>query len=401
LGKHQLADFINAGMIIKNPGVPRNSKYLLAAQKRKVPIETDLSLFFQLCPAENIIGITGTKGKSTTTSLIFKIIKSWKKDAILGGNIRISPLDFLPRIKKDTPVILELSSWQLEGLADRKISPPYAMITNVLRDHLNTYNNMADYANAKSLIYRFQKSEDYLILNKQSEFTRKMAPRARSKVYWFCLEKLNKKENGAFLEKNWLVFQEKGKKTKIIKAGDIQLAGAHNLANILAAICLVKIFKVPDAIIRNEIKNFKGIEGRLEFISQCQGIKYYNDTTATTPDAVSAALNSFDQKVVLLAGGTDKKLDFKELAKKIKEKTKSIILFEGTATEKLVKELRSINYNENIVFVDSMKEAFKQVKYILKKGDIFLLSPGAASFGLFISEFDRGEQFNQAVKKLS
>jgi len=215
------------------------------------------------------------------------------------------------------------------------------------------------------------------------------------------LDKLNKKENGAFLEKNWLVFQEKGKKTKIIKAGDIQLAGAHNLANILAAICLVKIFKVPDAIIRNEIKNFKGIEGRLEFISQCQGIKYYNDTTATTPDAVSAALNSFDQKVVLLAGGTDKKLDFKELAKKIKEKTKSIILFEGTATEKLVKELRSINYNENIVFVDSMKEAFKQVKYILKKGDIFLLSPGAASFGLFISEFDRGEQFNQAVKKLS
>ncbi|OGY41213.1 MAG: UDP-N-acetylmuramoylalanine--D-glutamate ligase [Candidatus Buchananbacteria bacterium RBG_13_36_9] len=401
LGKHQLADFINADMIIKNPGVPRNSKFLLAAQKRKVPIETDLSLFFQLCPAENIIGITGTKGKSTTTSLIYKIIKSWKKDAILGGNIRISPLDFLPKIKKETPVILELSSWQLEGLADRKISPPYALITNVLRDHLNTYNNMADYANAKSLIYRFQKSEDYLILNKQSEFTRKMAPRARSKVYWFCLEKLNKKENGAFLEKNWLVFQEKGKKTKIIKSGDIQLAGAHNLANILAAICLVKIFKVPDAIIRDNIKNFKGIEGRLEFISQCQGIKYYNDTTATTPDAVSAALNSFDQKVVLLAGGTDKKLDFKELAKKIKEKTKSIILFEGTATEKLVKELRSINYNENIVFVDSMKEAFKQAKYILKKGDIFLLSPGAASFGLFINEFDRGEQFNQAVKKLS
>jgi UDP-N-acetylmuramoylalanine--D-glutamate ligase len=157
---------------------------------------------------------------------------------------------------------------------------------------------------------------------------------------------------------------------------------------------------VPTQIIKKEIKNFKGVDGRMQLIREFRGVKYYNDTTATTPDAVMAALSSFDQKIVLLAGGTDKKLEFKELAKMIKAKTRALILFEGSATDKLVKELRKINYNENLIFVEAMKEAFRQAKYILQKGDIFLLSPGAASFGLFINEFDRGDQFNEAVKRL-
>jgi len=185
-----------------------------------------------------------------------------------------------------------------------------------------------------------------------------------------------------------------------MSVNSIQLQGIHNLSNILGAIALTKVFGVPTKIIKKVVLGFKGVEGRMQLVRELRGVKYYNDTTATTPDAVMAALNSFSQKVVLLAGGTDKKLEFQELAKAIKGKAKALILFEGTATEKLVKELRKINYNENLVFVDSMKEAFKQAKYILKQGDIFILSPGAASFGLFINEFDRGDQFNQAVKKL-
>lgn len=400
LGKHNLADFIKADMVIKNPGVPRTSKFLKAAQKHKVPIETDLSLFFSLCPSVKTVGITGTKGKSTTTSLVYQIIKAYKKEAILGGNIRISPLDYLSKIRKDTPVVLELSSWQVEGLENRRLSPHFALVTNVLRDHLNTYNGMADYARAKALIFKFQKPGDVLVLNKDNDYTRAMGKQAKSRVFWYSLNKLVGKESGAYLDGNWLILKIGNKIEKIINTKDITLPGTHNLSNVLGAIILTKLFGVPSRTIRQEIKKFKGVDSRLQLIREYQGIKYYNDTTATTPDAVMAALNSFDRKVVLLAGGMDKKLDFKELARVIRNKTRALILFEGTATVKLVKELRKINYNQNLVFVDSMKEAFNQAKYILQKGDIFLLSPGAASFGLFINEFDRGDQFNEAVKKL-
>jgi UDP-N-acetylmuramoylalanine--D-glutamate ligase len=401
LGKHDLADFVNADMVIKNPGVHGRNKFLEAARKHKVKIETDLSLFFQLCPSNKTIGITGTKGKSTTASLVYQIIKAYKKAAILGGNIRISPLDYLEKVKADTPVVLELSSWQLEGLKDKKISPHYALVANVLRDHLNTYKNMADYAAAKALIFKSQRPEDFIILNKDNDYTKAMAKQVKSKLGWYSLKKLPAHECGSYPENGWLVFKNNSKKEKVIAIKDVRLQGEHNLSNILAAIALTKIFGAPTAIIRKAVKNFKGIEGRLQLIREFQGVKYYNDTTATTPDAVMAALNSFDQKVALLAGGTDKKLEFKKLAKMIKAKARVLILFEGSATDKLVKELRKINYNENLVFVESMKEAFKQAKYILQKGDVFLLSPGAASFGLFINEFDRGDQFNEAVKKLA
>ncbi len=400
LGQHKLADFVNADMVIKNPGVHGVNKYLQAAQKHKVPIETDMSLFFSLCSSDKIVGITGTKGKSTTTSLIYHIIKQYKKETILGGNIRVSPLDSLTKIRQQTPVVLELSSWQVEGLENREISPQYALVTNVMRDHLNTYKSMADYARAKALIFKFQKPNNYLILNRDNDYTRAMGSKTHSHVFWYSLAKLGKKESGAYLDKGWLIFKNKIKAEKIIPVKSVLLVGTHNLSNVLGAVALAKVFGVPTRIIKKAVSEFKGVEGRLQLIREFGGIKYYNDTTATTPDAVIAALNSFPPKVVLLAGGTDKKLEFRELAKTIKAKVRSLILFEGTATDKLVKELRKINYNENLVFVDSMKEAFKQAKYILKPGDTFILSPGAASFGLFINEFDRGDQFNYAVKNL-
>jgi len=400
LGKHQLADFIKADMVIKNPGVHGRNKFLEAAQKHKVRMETDLSLFFQLCPSSQTIGITGTKGKSTTASLVYQIIKAHKKEAILGGNIRISPLDYLSKIKKDTPVVLELSSWQLEGLQNKRISPHYALITNVLCDHLNTYANMADYAAAKALIFKAQKPEDFVVLNKDNDYTRAMAKQVKSQLYWYSLKKLPANENGAYLDNGWLIFKQGKKKEKIILVKNIQLRGLHNLSNILGTITLTKIFGVPSSIIKKVVSNFKGIEGRLQFIREFNKIKYYNDTTATTPDAVIAALNTLGEKVVLLAGGADKKLEFKELAKIIKNKVRALVLFKGTATDKLVKELRKIKYQGKLALVNSMPEAFKQARKILKPGDIFLLSPGAASFGLFINEFDRGDQFNNAVNKL-
>jgi UDP-N-acetylmuramoylalanine--D-glutamate ligase len=400
LGKHNISDFDKADMIIQNPGVPRNSIYLQKAQKYKIPIETDLSLFFSLCPSKNIIGITGTKGKSTTTALVYKIVKSYKKDTVLGGNIRVSPLQSLSKIKKSTFVVLELSSWQLEGLGRKKFSPHLALVTNVLRDHLNTYDGMADYASAKALIWKNQKQDDVAIFNKNNDFTKKMGKLGKAKVFWYSTKSLAKNENGAYIKNNWIIFRVKNKETKILNLNDIKLIGEHNIANVLAAVALTLVINVPMPVIKNEIKKFTGLEGRLEFIREFRGVKYFNDTTATAPDALVAALNAFKQKVVLLAGGTDKQLEFHKAALAIKNKAKVLILFQGTATEKLIKELKKVGFKKKIICVCSMKDAFIEAKNILKSRDVFLLSPGAASFGIFINEFDRGDQFNKEVKKL-
>ncbi|MBD3359814.1 MAG: UDP-N-acetylmuramoyl-L-alanine--D-glutamate ligase [Candidatus Buchananbacteria bacterium] len=400
LGKHNKSDFKNPDMIIQNPGVPGNSEYLKIARQHNIPIETDLTLFFKLCPSQEIIGITGTKGKSTTTKLIHEIIRKYKSDAVIGGNIRISPLESLSKIKPDTPVVLELSSWQLEGLGKYKLSPRYAVVTNILRDHLNTYNGPVAYRQAKELIFKNQAVNDFLVLNKDNQETKQMAKRVKSNLYWFSKKNLNKTEKGCYVKKDWIIIKDKIER-QLLNIKNIKLQGEHNLANVLAACTLTYVFGLPFELIAKTVKGFKGIEGRLQLIRQHQGIKYYNDTTATAPDAVIAALNSFEKPVVLLAGGTDKKLEFKQLARAIKKQVKALILFEGTATDKLIKELNKIKFDKTLIIVDSMREAFSQAKYILESGDIFLLSPGAASFGLFVNEFDRGEQFNKQVKKLS
>jgi UDP-N-acetylmuramoylalanine--D-glutamate ligase len=400
LGKHNKSDFKNTDMIIQNPGVPGNSEYLQIARKNNIPIETDLTLFFKLCPSQEIIGITGTKGKSTTTKLIYEIIRKYKSDAVIGGNIRISPLESLSKIKPDTPVILELSSWQLEGLGKYKLSSRYAVITNILRDHLNTYNGLAAYRQAKELIFKNQAVNDFVVLNKDNQATKQMAKRVKSNIYWFSKNKLNKIEKGCYVKKDWIIVKDKIER-QLLNIKTIKLQGEHNLANVLAACTMTYIFGIPFKIIAKTVKEFKGVEGRLQLIRQYKGVKYYNDTTATAPDAVIAALNSFEKPVVLLAGGTDKKLEFQELAQVIKKQVKVLILFEGTATDKLIKELNKIKFTKTLIIVNSMQQAFARARYVLEPSDIFLLSPGAASFGLFINEFDRGEQFNKQVNQLS
>ncbi len=365
LGKHRAGDFKNTNLIIKNPGVPKDSKYLKIAKKNKIPIETDVGLFFEFCPSKKIIGITGTKGKSTTATLINKLLRI-KYKTVLAGNIRASVLEKLHEITQNTIVVLELSSWQLEDLKKYKKSPHIAVIINVMPDHLNRHKGMGDYTKAKKLIFRFQTDRDLLILNTDDKIVRGFARESNAKaIFYSKLQALN-----------YLKY--------------IRLPGEHNLYNISAAIIIAKIFKIPDSFIKKTLKNFKGIEGRLEFVKEIRGVKYYNDTTATIPEATIAALKSF-KNIILIAGGTDKKLDFKKLAKEISNRVKLLILLPGTATEKI---------NNKGIKVKSMKIAVKIAYKNAKKGDIVLLSPGCTSFGLFQHEFDRGDQFKKWVKKL-
>lgn len=393
LGKHRSSDFENADIIIKNPGVPKESKYLAIARKKGIPIETDMSLFFRLCPAKTI-GITGTKGKSTLTMMVYEIFKMAGKKPVMAGNIRISPLEVLKKIKITTPIILELSSWQLEDMAHLKVSPHFAVITNIMPDHLNRYKNMAEYIKAKSLIFQYQKQDDYIILNRDNVITKKLDKEAISQRFWFSLRYFPE-ENGSFIKNGWLVFRMNGQETKVMAVKDVKIPGQHNLNHVLAAVIVAMISKIKPQTIRKTFQHFKGVPGRLELIREYKTRRFYNDTTATTPEATIAALDSFKQKVVLIAGGADKELEFADLAKIIKKKVKYSILLKGTATDKLIKLIRT---NKNWTVVDNMAGAVKKAWENSRVGDIILLSPGAASFGIFANEFDRGDQFNKYVK---
>ena len=396
LGKHRVSDFKNADIVMKNPGMRRNSKYLKAAKAAKVQIESDITIFFKHCPTK-IIGITGTRGKSTTASLAAKILAK-KKKTYLGGNIKVSPLNFLSKIKSGDFVVVELSSWMLEDLNQKKMSPHIALITNVMRDHLNTYSGMKAYQEAKAMIFKHQKKDDFIILNRDNKITRGFGKRVPSQRFWFSLKDF-KDENGSMAKAKRLIFRDDGRVWKVGNVKDVAMSGEHNLANALAAIAISKIKRVACAKVRATLRTFEGIDNRQQLIKTKGGVKYYNDTTATTPDAGIVALKTLSDKknIILIAGGADKKLLYPDWAKQVKRSCKKIILLDGSATPKMARELKKNKVGVELV-AKSMQEAVKTANKLAHKGDIILLSPAAASFGLFKNEFDRGDQFVDLVK---
>jgi len=375
LGKHLPADFQNQDLIIRNPAVPQESFYLKLARKKGIPIVMESTIFFKLCPSKNIIGVTGTKGKTTTTLLIAEILKKAKKDVVSGGNPQVPILALLPNIKKETWVVLELSSWQLEGLADYKISPHIAILTNIMQDHLNRYTSMADYILAKKIIFKFQKESDIFVTNGEEKLCRRLAKEARSQVSYFSKRDLPEKIKRA-----------------------VKLPGKHNLSNVACAYTLARILGVDDSYVLTVLAKFRGVKGRLELLKKINGISFINDTCATTPEATIGAINSFSSPVILICGGADKNLDFGQFGGVINQKVKSVVLLEGVATDKIEEEvLKKKILGRFSNFRSAVLKAFENAK----RGDIVLLSPACASFGMFRNEFDRGEKFRKIVEGLS
>lgn len=413
LGKHDLADFSGKDMVIKSAGVPLDSPFIEEARKNNIPIEMDASLFAKIIKLGSsastwkpnfqvkIIGITGTRGKSTVTHLIYAILKeafkNTKRKVYLGGNVK--GLATLPLLKKVNPpagggdiVVMELDSWQLQGFDPTSLglrgasdengfSPNVAVFTTFLPDHQNYYkNDMEKYFDDKANIYRWQKEEDWLIVGQ--------------KVARFIKEKGGASGQMIIAGKKNIPFSWK-----------IKLLGNHNLENVALAIEATRKMGVKESAIKKAVENFKGLPGRLEFIKEIKGVKYYNDTTATTPEAVMAALDSLKEykgKIILIGGGADKNLEYGEYAKVVKKYIKALILFRGLASNKIISALGKTKFPVEVV--DSMKKAMEIARANANPptggGDIVLLSPGAASFGVFRNEFDRGEQFNKMVKKL-
>ena len=410
LNQHRPEDFINTDLVIRNPSVPDKSKYIEIAREHRVPIETDIGIFFELCPAL-IIGVTGSKGKSTVATLISKFLAKEHGRVILAGNIRSSVLQKLNKTNKESLVVLELSSWQLAGLRSHRQSPHCAVFTNILPDHLNRYKSINEYIEDKKEILRWQKSKDYLILNYDDKIVRNFAQGVKSQVFYYSQDNgltsnLEKGRLGAFVKGDKIIFSQQEKEV-ICSLDDISLRGKHNIDNVLAAVTVAKLYQVSNKSIKKVLNKFKSLEGRLELVKIINGVKYINDTTATIPEACLAALNSFpsNRHIILIAGGNDKNMDFSQLAEMVNRKVKKIIFLEGTATPKFEKALKGqIELTSSQLKVigplSSMEQAVVEAEKEAKEKDIVLLSPAATSFGLFRHEFERGEAFVKAVDDL-
>jgi UDP-N-acetylmuramoylalanine--D-glutamate ligase len=403
LGKHREEDFTGVDCVVQNPGVPSESEYIQTAKKQNVSIESDVSLFFRFCP-DPIVAVTGTKGKTTTTKMIGEMLEAADDRAIIAGNVGMSPLERLDEILKDpkqTPIVLELSSWLLESLPqtfkDMKQGPHISVLTNVYPDHLNRYHSYGDYIHSKEIIFEWQSSEQYTILNWDHETVRDMGERAKGRLFWCSKEYQD--HDGCYFKEGEVVFQQDGNQTVIIPVSEVGLQGEHNIENVLTSICSAMLYQVPLEIVQKIVREFKGVSDRQELVREVDEVSYVNDTTATNPDAVIAGLKRFgaDSDLILIAGGQNKELEYQGMVEEVVATCKHVILFEGDASDLIE---TGIAKRVPVDRAASMKEAVKKAKAVSAKGDIVLLSPGAASFNMFKNEFDRGEQFREEVRNL-
>ncbi|MBI4130204.1 UDP-N-acetylmuramoyl-L-alanine--D-glutamate ligase [Candidatus Roizmanbacteria bacterium] len=378
LGEHREEDFQTADIVIRNPGVPLDSPYLQIARDHHVPIEMAESLFLKLSPTKQLVGVTGTRGKSTTSALIHRVLKSAGKDSHLAGNQKgTSTLQLLNTISKDSIVVLELSSWQLESFGWHRISPHIAVVTNLYPDHLNRYRSIEEYAEAKENIFKYQNKDDYLVLNKNNEQSRKFAEKAKSKVWWFSAD-------------HWYS-----------DLFPLKIPGEHNRENAAAASTVGLILDIDPDIFTSAISSFTGLAGRLEHIKTFNGVTIINDTTSTTPAAGIAALNSFpEKKTVVIVGGTSKNLPTNDLVETIKKRAKAIVLLDGKGTEEirpLLSDLSIPVVGPYVLLPDAVQAGLR----FADSGDILLFSPSFPSFAHFKNEFERGEAFTHAVQKIN
>ncbi len=402
LGQHRPEDFTQTDMVVKNPIIPWTNEYIKLAIANGVPVEMDASIFVQLTKRP-MVGITGTKGKTTTASLVAHILEqAGGSDIVRAGINQIGFLDAIDRVTDRTTVVAELSSWRLSSFSAHAYSPGVAVVTNIYPDHLNYYKKMESYVADKEIVFRHQKKSDVLILNADNEGTRAFASKAPGRVIWFSDGDTNVGE-GVFARDGVIYERTNGEEAALFPWPKTVLMGSHNRGNILAAIAVARVQGVASTDLLPALESFKGIPHRLEIIGEKNGITFCNDTAATMPEAAVAGIRSFASPVVLIAGGADKAFDYAEIARVFVTEPKSVILLQGTATEKLLplmeKEADLLG-RKGAIFpvVTSMEDAIRVAIDEARPGDVVLLSPGVASFGLFQNEFDRGDQFRKGVE---
>ena len=391
LGPDYLQGLTDFDMVVVSPGVPKDLPELkeIAALGR---LTSEIALVFRYSQGP-IYGITGSSGKTTTTSLVGEILKESNLPVYVGGNIGVPLIGEIDQIGPEDRVVLELSSFQLDGLVH---SPQGAVITNITQNHLDVHHTMDNYISAKKAIYRHQKPTDFLILNYDDPNVRAMAKEAPGRIFFFSLT--TKVNPGAYLQGDDLIFAQGTKEQIFAKRSQMALPGQHNVANFLAATLLSYGAGASLEAARRVSQTFRGVTHRLEFVGEAQGVKYYNDSIATTPERTMAALASFAEPIILIAGGSDKDLAFADLGKAIVDRVKHLILLGSTAGKirQAVVSQGGVSLDE----VEDLQEAVALAHRLGEPGDVVLLSPASASFDQYENFMARGTHFRDLVALL-
>jgi UDP-N-acetylmuramoylalanine--D-glutamate ligase len=397
LGDDYLDRLSGFDVIFRTPGMRFDIPQIQEEIKKGAELTSEIETFMKLCPAF-IYAVTGSDGKTTTTSLIYELLKQEGYKCFLGGNIGTPLLDRVHEINKDDRVVLELSSFQLHTMRQ---SPDVAVITNITPNHLDIHKSMEEYVEAKKNIYIYQKTSDRIILNYDNPVTRSFIPEVKGRLSLFSIRE--ECANGAFLRDSRIIVNELGSQKDIMSLSDIKLPGMHNVENLMAAMLAV-LPEVNVETIRYIAKTFSGVEHRNEFVRNINGVSFYNDSIGSSPTRTIATLKSFSGNIILIAGGYDKNLCYDELGPVLHERAKALILLGATA-DKIEQSYKNYVKENNlkpipVIRVDGMEDAVIKACHLSHSGDIVLLSPASASFDMYPNFMERGKHFKEIVSRL-
>jgi UDP-N-acetylmuramoylalanine--D-glutamate ligase len=390
-GAHGERTFRDQDLIVVSPGVPVDAEPLVQARALGQPVIGEIELASQFLPGP-IVAITGSNGKTTTTTLVGEILASSGVKTLVGGNIGTPAISLTEQATADTTIVLEISSFQLETI--RTFRAKVAVVLNVTPDHLDRHRTFAAYVDAKARIFENQQPDDFAVLNADDPTCVELAGRTNARVFWFSRER--EVESGAIVREGQVVFLRNGSPQVVLAVSEIPLKGSHNLENILAAVCAGALMGCAPEKIRRAIVNFKAVEHRLEFVATIGGVEYYNDSKATNVDATMKALQSFPSNIHLILGGKDKGSDYTLLNDLLRERVKSVYTI-GAAAEKIQTHITGTT---QIVSSGTIEAAVKQAAAVAQPGDVILLAPACASFDQFQNYEHRGRVFKDLVGQL-
>jgi UDP-N-acetylmuramoylalanine--D-glutamate ligase len=390
LGGHRENSFFEQDLIVPSPGVPADAPLLQAARTKGVTIWSEVELADRFLEGR-LIGITGSNGKTTTTSMIEHILKNAGFSTILAGNIGAPLISRVDRTNDDTISVVELSSFQLELIETFRAN--ISVFLNLTPDHLDRHHTLEAYGRAKARIFENQTEADSAVLNADDPATTPLAP-AKPHVYWFSRKQ--RVAQGAFVRENEIVFRHDGEEEAVLNLREIPLAGAHNVENVLAAVAATRLVGAEPAAIAKGVRSFAGVEHRLEFVAEVGGVRYYNDSKATNVDATLKALDAFSGRILVVLGGKDKGSDYTALQKPLREKAILALLI-GAAAEKIEKQIAGSVAVER---AGTIERAVEIASHAARTGDVVLLAPACASFDQFQNYEHRGRVFKELVHQL-
>jgi UDP-N-acetylmuramoylalanine--D-glutamate ligase len=389
-GGHGERTFRGQDLIVVSPGVPVDAPPLVQARALGEPVIGEIELAAQFLPGP-LVAITGSNGKTTTTSLTGEILTAGGLPALVGGNIGTPAISLAERARKETVVVLEVSSFQLETI--QTFRPKVAVVLNVTPDHLDRHRTLEAYVNAKGRIFENQRGDDFAVLNADDPTCVTMAARTRAQVFWFSREKEVKQ--GAWVRDGSILFRDGERQQEIMPVSEIPLKGAHNLENVLAAVCAGALMGCSPEKIRQAVREFKAVEHRLEFVATIRGVDYYNDSKATNVDATIKALESFPANIHLILGGKDKGSDYTVLNDLLRQRVKRVYTI-GAAAGKIEGQIKGVE----VVHAETLENALRKANAVAEPGDVVLLAPACASFDQFKNYEQRGQLFKEIVRGL-